>query len=140
MKKIVTFGEIMLRLSPPGNLRIVQASQFDVCYGGGEANVAVSLAQWGLDSYFVTRLPGHEVGDAALSELRRYGVRTDFVLRGGERLGIYFLETGASQRASKVIYDRSNSAIASIQPGMVAWQDVLRDASWFHITGITPAL
>ncbi len=139
-KKVVTLGEIMLRLSPPGYQRFVQASQFDVNYGGGEANVAVSLAQLGLESYYVTRLPKNEIGDSALNALRRYGVRTDFVLQGGERLGIYFLESGASQRPSKVIYDRSHSAIAEIKPGMVRWSDAVQGASWFHVTGITPAL
>lgn len=139
-KKVVTLGEIMLRLSTPGYQRFVQASHFEVNYGGGEANVAVSLAQFGLESYYVTRLPKNEIGDSALNALRRYGVRTEFVLQGGERLGIYFLEGGASQRPSKVIYDRSHSAIAEIEPGMVHWSDVVQGASWFHVTGITPAL
>ena len=138
--KVVTFGEIMLRLSTPGYERFVQAKQFDVNYGGGEANVAVSLANFGLDSYYVTRLPKNDIGDAAENELRRYGVNTEHVLRGGERLGIYFLETGASQRASKVVYDRSHSAIAEVAPGMVNWEKTLEGAQWFHITGITPAL
>lgn len=139
-KKIITFGEIMLRLSTPGFLRFVQANHFEVNYGGGEANVAVSLAQFGLESWYVTRLPNNEIGESALNALRRYGVRTDVVLRGGERLGIYFLESGASQRPSKVIYDRSHSAIAEIEPGMVRWSDVFQGAAWFHVTGITPAL
>ncbi len=138
--KVVTFGEIMLRLSTPGYERFVQAKQFDINFGGGEANVAVSLAQFGLEAHYLTRLPKHEIGDAALNELRKYGVKTDHILRGGERLGIYFLETGASQRASKVIYDRSHSAIAEIAPGMVNWPEVLQEAKWFHVTGITPAL
>lgn len=138
--KVVTFGEIMLRLSTPMYQRFVQASQFDANFGGGEANVAVSLAQFGIDSYYVTRLPENEIGDAALNSLRKYGVKTNFILRGGDRLGIYFLETGASQRPSNVIYDRSRSAIAEIVPGLVNWDDVLKETNWFHITGITPAL
>jgi len=138
--KVVTFGEIMLRLSPPGYERFVQAKQFDINFGGGEANVAVSLAHFGLDAYFVTRLPQNELADAAENELRRYGVKTDYILRGGERLGIYFLEPGASQRPSKVLYDRSHSAIAEMTPGMVAWDEVFKHTRWFHVTGITPAL
>jgi len=138
--KVVTFGEIMLRLSTPMHQRFVQASQFDIHFGGGEANVAVSLAQFGIDSYYVTRLPENEMGEAALNSLRKYGVKTDFIVRGGERLGIYFLETGASQRPSKVIYDRSRSAIAEIAPGMVNWADVFKGTNWFHMSGITPAL
>lgn len=116
-RKIVTFGEIMLRLSTPGFSRLVQAQQLDVTFGGGEANVAVSLAQYGMNSYFISRLPAHEIGQAALNHLRRFGVHTDYIVRAGERVGIYFLETGASQRASKVIYDRSHSAISDIEPG-----------------------
>jgi 2-dehydro-3-deoxygluconokinase len=138
--KVVTFGEIMLRLSTPGFERFAQAKQFDVNFGGGEANVAVSLAHFGLDSYYVTRLPKNELGDAAENELRRYGVKTDYLLRGGERMGIYFLEPGASQRPSKVLYDRSHSGIAEITPGMVTWDDVFQQARWFHVTGITPAI
>ena len=138
--KAVTFGEIMLRLSPPGFQRFVQSQQFDVFYGGGEANVAATLAQFGANSWFVTRLPKHEIGDAALNALRRYGVRTEAVVRGGDRLGINFQETGASQRASKVIYDRAVSSISTLEPGQIAWEDVLQDAQWFHWTGITPAL
>ena len=138
--KVVTFGEIMLRLSTPNFERFVQSQSFDVTYGGGEANVAASLANFGIDSYFITKLPKHEIGQSAINHLRRYGVKTDFIARGGERIGIYFLETGASQRASKVIYDRSNSSISQIQKDDIAWTDVLKDASWFHFTGITPAL
>ncbi len=138
--KVVTFGEIMLRLATPGYLRFSQARQFDATFGGGEANVAVSLAQFGLDVHYVTRLPKNEIADACIAELRRRGVQTGAILRGGERMGIYFLETGASQRPSKVVYDRAHSAIAEITPGMVKWQDVLAGASWFHVTGITPAL
>lgn len=139
-KKVVTFGEIMLRLSTPGYQRFVQARQFDVHFGGAEANVAVALAQFGLDAHYVTRLPMNELGDAALNELKRSGVKTDYVVRGGDRVGIYFLETGASQRASRVIYDRSGSSTAGVQPGMVDWHEVFKDAAWFHFTGITPAL
>ena len=138
--KVVTFGEIMLRLSPPGHSRIVQAQQFEVTFGGGEANVAVSLANFGLESYYLTKLPPHEVGQAALNHLRRFGVRTDYIVRGGDRLGIYFLETGASQRASKVIYDRAHAAITTLTPQEVDWEAVFQDAAWFHWTGITPAL
>ena len=138
--KVVTFGEIMLRLSPPGFLRFVQAQQFEVFYGGGEANVAAALSQFGLNSWFVTRLPKHEIGEAALNALRRYGVHTEAIIRGGDRIGIYFLETGASQRASKVIYDRTGSSISTLEPGQVDWEEAFRDATWFHWTGITPAL
>ncbi|MDD5293904.1 MAG: PfkB family carbohydrate kinase, partial [Candidatus Izemoplasmatales bacterium] len=116
MAKIMTLGEIMLRLSPPGNQRFVQANTFDVVYGGGEANVAVSLAQLGHDAYFLSRLPQNELGDAALNQMRHFGVHTQEILRGGDRLGIYYLETGASMRPSKVIYDRSGSAMATIAP------------------------
>jgi 2-dehydro-3-deoxygluconokinase len=137
---VVTFGEIMLRLSTPGYQRFTQAREFEIQYGGGEANVAVSLAQLGLKAYFVTRLPDNDIGQAALNELRRFGVQTDHILRGGSRLGIYFLESGASQRPSKVIYDRAGSSIAEVKPGMVDWNSVFTDAAWFHITGITPAL
>ncbi len=138
--KVVTFGEIMLRLSTQGFSRFVQSKQFDVSFGGGEANVAVALANYGLESHFVSKLPEHEMGQSALNELRRYGVETDYIIRGGERIGIYFLETGASQRPSKVIYDRSQSAITTIQPEEIDWQRVFENCSWFHWTGITPAL
>lgn len=137
---IVTFGEIMLRLSPPGHLRLGQARQFDALFGGGEANVAVSLAHFGLPARFVSRLPAHELGDAALGELRRHGVDTSYVLRGGERMGIYFLEHGAVSRGSKVLYDRAFSAISEIQPGMADWRQIFEGARGFHFTGITPAL
>lgn len=139
-KKVVTFGEIMLRLSPPGYQRFVQAEKFEVVYGGGEANVAASLAHYGLDSYFVTKTPAHEIGQAAVNYLRRFGVRTDYIARGGERLGIYFLEMGASQRPSKVVYDRAHSAISQVKPGEFDWDEILSGAQWFHFTGITPAL
>ena len=140
MKKVVTFGEIMLRLSTPGYLRFVQSDKFDVTYGGGEANVAVSLAGYGLESYFVSRLPKHEIGESALQAVRRYGVRADYIVRGGERLGIYFLETGASQRPSKVIYDRAESAVTEMDSSMIDWAEVFEGKDWFHWTGITPAL
>ncbi len=139
-KKIIAFGEIMMRLSPPGFLRFGQARSFDVIYGGGEANVAVALAVFGLPVDYVTRLPQNDLGDACIQFLRQYGVGVDKIVRGGDRLGIYFLEMGAVQRGSKVIYDRANSAIATIQPGMIDWQQVFADADWFHWTGITPAI
>ena len=138
--RVVTFGEIMMRLAPPGFQRFGQARSFDVIYGGGEANVAVSLANYGIPVDYLTRLPANELGDACVMFLRQYGVGTSKIVRGGERLGIYFLEMGAMQRASKVVYDRSNSAIATIQRGMVDWQSVLTGADWFHWTGITPAI
>jgi 2-dehydro-3-deoxygluconokinase len=140
MKKIVTFGEIMLRLAPPGFERFTQAHSFDAIYGGGEANVAVSLANFGEQVEFVTRLPRNDLGDACLMTLRGYGIQTDHVVRGGERIGIYFLETGAAQRGSKVIYDRANSSFATIQTGTIDWKQVFEGADWFHWTGITPAV
>jgi len=140
VKKVVTFGEIMLRLSPPGFFRFTQARSFDVIYGGGEANVAVSLANYGIPVDFVTRLPDNDIGESCLRFLRENGVGVQKIVRGGDRLGIYFLEMGAVARSSKVIYDRANSALASIQPGMVDWQSVFADAEWFHWTGITPAI
>ncbi len=140
MGKIVTFGEIMLRLAPFHYQRLVQAEQFQATYGGGEANVAVALAQFGHEVYYVTRLPENPLGDAAENTLRRFGVKTDFVLRGGERLGIYFLEHGASIRPSKVVYDRAHSAVSELHPGMIDWNAVFAGKDWFHITGITPAL
>ena len=139
-KKVVTFGEIMMRLSPPGFLRFGQARSFDVIYGGGEANVAVSLANFGVPVDYVTRLPDNDLGDACIQFLRQYGVGVDKIVRGGDRLGIYFLETGAVQRGSKVIYDRAGSAIATIERGMIDWERVFADADWFHWTGITPAI
>ncbi len=140
MKKVVTFGEIMLRLAPPGFLRFSQASSFDVVYGGGESNVAVSLANYGIPVDFVTRLPQNNIGECAMMEMRKRGVNTNNIIWGGDRLGIYFLETGAVARGSKVIYDRAHSAIAQIQRGMVDWEAVFTDAQWFHWTGITPAI
>ncbi len=139
-QKVVTFGEIMLRLSTPGFTRFVQAQSFDVTYGGGEANVATSLSNYGLNSYFVSKLPKHEIGQAAVDHLRRYGVHTDYVVRGGDRVGIYFLETGASQRGSRVVYDRAGSSVAGLAQGEVDWDQVFEGAKWFHWTGITPAL
>ena len=140
MKKFVTLGEIMLRLSPPGQLRFSQASGFDVTYGGGESNVAVSLANYGLETEFVTRLPKNDLGDACLQYLRKYGVGSSFIQRGGDRLGIYFLENGVVMRGSQVIYDRAESAFATISPNMFDWRDIFADATWFHWTGITPAI
>ncbi|MSS44368.1 sugar kinase [Anaerosalibacter bizertensis] len=140
MKKVVTLGEIMLRLIPPRNERFIQAKSFDVVYGGGEANVAVSLANYGLDSYYITKLPKHEIGQAAVNELRRYGVHTDYIVRGGNRVGIYFSETGASMRPSKVIYDRAYSAIAEADVSDFDFDEIFKDATWFHFSGITPAL
>lgn len=140
MKKIVTFGEIMLRLAPPGFQRFTQAHSFEAIYGGGEANVAVSLANYGEPVEFVTRLPKNDLGDACLMSLRGYGIQTDHIVRGGERIGIYFLETGAAQRGSKVIYDRANSAFATIETGTINWKEIFEDADWFHWTGITPAV
>ena len=140
MTKVVTFGEIMLRLATPGFQRFTQSRAFEATYGGGEANVAVSLANYGVPVEFVTRLPKNELGDACIANLRGLGVGTAHIVRGGERLGIYFLETGAAQRASKVIYDRANSSFATIQPGSVDWTSVFSGADWFHWTGITPAV
>ena len=140
MAKVVTFGEVMLRLSTPGYLRFSQARQFDATFGGGEANVAVSLAQFGMDTCFVTRLPGNDIARACTAELRGLGVNTDHIVWGGDRMGIYFLETGAVARGSKVIYDRAHSALSEIRPGMVDWKKALEGADWFHWTGITPAI
>ena len=138
--KVVTFGEIMLRLSPPGFERLLQSPTLCATFGGAEANVAVSLAQWGFESVFVTRVPSLAMGDAAIRALRAEGVRTDAILRGGDRLGIYFAETGAGQRPSTVVYDRAHSAISEIEPGAIDWSQVLRGASWFHVSGVTAAL
>ena len=140
LNKVVTFGEIMMRLSPPGFLRFGQARSFDVIYGGGEANVAVSLANYGIPVDYVTRLPDNDLGVACIQFLRQYGVGVDKIVRGGDRLGIYFLEMGAVQRGSKVVYDRANAAIATIERGMIDWKQVFADADWFHWTGITPAI
>jgi len=140
VEKVVTFGEIMMRLSPPGMQRFVQARSFDVVYGGGEANVAVSLANYGVPVDFVTRLPHNELGQACLRFIREAGVGVDKIVYGGERLGVYFLEMGAVARGSQVVYDRANSALATIQPGMVDWDAAFEGAGWFHWTGITPAI
>lgn len=138
--KVVTFGELMLRLAPEGYMRFVQADKLGATYGGGEANVAVSLANYGHDAHFVSKLPKHEIGQAAVNSLRKYGVNTEDIVRGGDRVGIYFLEKGASQRPSKVIYDRANSAIANSTRDEYNWKEILKDDKWFHTTGITPAL
>lgn len=138
--KAVTFGEIMMRLNPEGYTRFVQSEKFEVSYAGGEANVAVSLANYGVDTAFISKVPSHEIGQSAVNALRRYGVDTEYVLRGGERLGVYYCEKGASQRASKVIYDRKNSAIALAKREEFNWRQIFKDADWFHFTGITPAL
>lgn len=140
MSRVITFGEIMLRLSTPGYLRFSQARQYDATFGGGEANVAVSLANFGTDVKFVTRLPDNDLARACIKELRSYGVDTSSIITGGERMGIYFLETGAVARPSKVVYDRAHSAIADINPGMIDWKEVMKGAEWFHWTGITPAI
>lgn len=140
MKKVVTFGEIMLRLTPPGFLRFSQANQFDAIYGGGESNVAVSLANYGVPVDFVTRLPDNDIGQCAMMEMRKRGVGVDKIVYGGDRLGIYFLETGAVSRGSKVVYDRAHSAMSEISAGMIDWKEAFKDVAWFHWTGITPAI
>lgn len=140
MAKIITFGEVMLRLAPNGYYRFFQDDQLQATFGGGEANVAVSLANFGLDAAFVTKLPKHDIGQAAVNSLRYFGVDTSLITRGGERVGIYYLEKGASQRASKVIYDRAYSAIGMAQPDDFNWDHIFEGAEWFHFTGITPAL
>jgi len=139
-KKVVTMGEIMLRLSTPGHKRFSQADSFDVVYGGGEANVAVSCANYGLDAYFVSKLPNNPIGQAAVNHLREYGVNTDYITRGGDRVGIYYLETGASMRPSKVVYDRANSSIAEATIADFDFDEIFKDADWFHFSGITPAI
>ncbi len=138
--KIITLGEIMLRLSPSGCNRFIQSDSFDVIWGGGEANVAVSCANYGHDAYFVSKLPTHEIGQAAVNALRRYGVKTDFITRGGNRVGIYYCETGASMRPSKVIYDRAGSSIAEARPEDFDFDNIMEGADWFHWSGITPAI
>lgn len=140
MAKVVTFGEIMLRLAPEGYYRFVQAESFGATYGGAEANVAVSLVNYGVDTAFVTKLPAHQIGDAAVNSVRRYGVDTRYIVRGGERVGIYYLEKGASQRPSLVVYDRAHSAIQEAKVDDFDWNTIFEDAEWFHFTGITPAL
>lgn len=138
--KTVTFGEIMLRLSPPDHYRFVQAPSFDVTFGGGEANVAAALANYGFESYFLSKVPRHEIGQACVNYLRRFGVSDRYITRGGDRLGIYYLENGASQRGSKVIYDRAGSAVTTLEPDEIDLEQVFDGAAWFHWTGITPAL
>jgi 2-dehydro-3-deoxygluconokinase len=140
MKKVITFGEIMLRLSTPDYQRFIQSTSLNATFGGGEANVAVSLANYGIPTEFITRLPENDIAGWCISDLRKYNVGTQSIIRGGNRVGIYFLETGAVARASKVIYDRADSSIAGIQPGMIHWREIFKDAQWFHWTGITPAL
>lgn len=140
MKKVVTFGEIMLRLATPGFLRFDQVDQFSATFGGGEANVAVSLANYGIDVDFVTRLPKNDIGLACMKDLRKYGVGVDQIIWGGERLGIYFLETGAVSRGSKVVYDRAHSSVSEVKLGMIDWDAVFQGVEWFHWTGITPAI
>lgn len=140
MKKVVTLGEIMLRLSPKGFTRFVQAEEFDVIYGGGEANVAVSLANFGNEAYFVSKLPDNPIGQSAVNHLRRFGVHTDYIVRGGERVGIYYAETGVSMRPSTVVYDRKNSAISGAKPTEFDFDEIFKDADWFHFSGITPAI
>jgi 2-dehydro-3-deoxygluconokinase len=138
--RVITLGEIMLRLAPPGYYRFLQTQSYGAVYGGGEANVAVSLANFGLDSAYVTKLPTHEIGQGAVNALRGLGVDTSLIVRGGSRIGIYYMEKGAAQRPSKVIYDRAHSAIAEAAPGDFDWERIMAGASWFHFTGITPAL
>jgi 2-dehydro-3-deoxygluconokinase len=140
MSKIITFGEIMLRLMPPGFNRITETRTFEALYAGGEANVAASLACYGQQAEFVSRVPANDLGDACIAYLRQHNIGTSHILRGGDRLGIYFLEAGAAQRASKVVYDRAGSSFAAIKPGMVDWKTVFEGADWFHWTGITPAV
>ena len=140
MQKVVTFGEIMLRLATPGYQRFIQSDNLTATFGGGEANVAVSLANYGIPVDFVTRLPNNDIAEWCISDLRKYNVGTARILRGGERVGIYFLETGAVARPSKVVYDRAHSSIAEVEKGMFNWREILKDATWFHWTGITPAL
>lgn len=139
-KKVVTLGEIMLRLSTPDFKRFVQSDTFDITYGGGEANVAAALCNYGLNGTFVTKVPNNPIGQAAINHLRRYGVDTQFIARGGERLGIYFLETGASMRASQVVYDRAHASISDVDASEFDFDKILEGAEWFHTTGITPAL
>ena len=140
MKKVVSFGEIMLRLATPRYNRFIQSTSLNATFGGGEANIAVSLSNYAIPTEFITRLPQNDIANWCISDLRKYNVGTNHIVRGGDRVGIYFLETGAVSRASKVVYDRANSAIAEIKPGMVNWREVFKEANWFHWTGITPAI
>lgn len=139
-ERVITFGEVMLRLAPLNYLRFVQSETFEATYGGAEANVAVSLANYGIDAAFVTKLPEHEIGQAAVNSLRKYGVDTSLIVRGGDKVGIYYCEKGASQRPSKVIYDRAHSAISEAALSDFDWEKIFEGATWFHVTGITPAL
>lgn len=138
--KVITFGELMLRLNPPGYQRIIQTNSFDITYGGAEANVAVSLCSLGAQAEFVSKMPSNDIAQSAINSLRHWGVGTDLIVRGGDRLGVYYLERGASQRPSKVIYDRAYSAISQAVPEDFDWDRIFADADWFHLTGITPAL
>ena len=140
MKKVVTFGELMLRLAPENYLRFVQSEKFQATFGGAEANVAVSLANYGIDAAFVSKLPDHEIGQMAVNSLRKFGVDTSKIVRGGERVGVYYCEKGASQRPSKVIYDRAYSSIAMASEDDFDWESIFEGVDWFHWTGITPAL
>ena len=140
MKKVITFGELMLRLAPENYLRFVQSEKYEATYGGAEANVAVSLANYGIDVAFVSKLPTHEIGQSAVNSLRKFGVDTSKIVRGGERVGIYYCEKGASQRPSKVIYDRAYSSISMAKEQDFDWDKIFEDVEWFHFTGITPAL
>ncbi len=140
MAKIVTMGEIMLRLSTPGNEKFIQSTQFDINYGGGEANVAVSLANYGHETEFVTAVPDNPIGECAVAALRKYNVGTKYIAKSGDRLGIYFLETGSAMRPSSIIYDRANSAIATAAPDEFDFDEIFKDADWFHFSGITPAI
>lgn len=140
MSKVVTFGEIMLRLKAPGREKFLQSAAFEATFGGGEANVAVSLANYGMDVAFVTVLPKNEIADACIGELRKFGVDTSMIIRDGDRMGVYYLEAGSVQRPSKVIYDRANSSISLAKPGDINWDKVFDGTEWFHITGITPAI
>ena len=139
-KRVITFGEVMLRLAPEGYYRFVQAEEYLATFGGAEANVAVSLANYGFDAKFISKLPEHEIGQSAVNALRKYGVDTSLITRGGKRVGIYFVEKGASQRPSKVIYDRSGSSISTSTEEDFDWDKIFEDVAWFHFTGITPAL
>ncbi len=140
MAKVITLGEIMLRLSTPGNEKFIQADEFDVCYGGGEANVAISLANYGHDAEFITKVPQNPIGDCAVAALRKMNVETKNIARGGERLGIYFLETGSAMRASNVVYDRAHSSISTAEVSDFDFDKIFKDCDWFHFTGITPAV
>src|SRR5262245_21616122 len=140
MTKVVTFGEIMLRLATPGYLRFAQATELEATYGGGEANVAVSLTNFGIPASFVTGLPKNDLGDAAIQCLRSFNVDTSYIVRGGDRIGVYFLESCAVSRGSKVLYDRANSSFAKLKKGAIDWNNVFEGANWFHWTGITPAV